>query len=277
LSVWFTIPSKRSFDEAGPLLKQWVERGYRVVIQRDPGDIAGFNAMTGITIVEHPYEGYPKAVNHLIRMVREQIATACGCPAPTWFVTGGDDTLPDPHYSAEQIARQCEEHFSKEIADPATFGVMQPTGDRFGERSDYHPFIARPNMLACVTCAGMEADDRHLKGAYIDRSAGSPWIGAEFARRMYGGRGPLCEEYWHMFDDTELQEVATMLGVFCQRRDLIHFHQHWGRPLPGETIARNAKPPKFLEHAAGPENWKRSKGIFEARKAADWPGWEPIP
>ena len=45
-----------------------------------------------------------------------------------------------------------------------TFGVMQPTGDRWGERNGI---------------------------ATIDRIAGSPWMGREFCRRMYHGSGPM--------------------------------------------------------------------------------------
>ncbi len=124
---------------------------------------------------------------------------------------------------------------------------MQPTGDRWGDKN----------------------------GAYIDRVAGSAWIGREFCRRAYGGKGPMWHEYFHMFNDQELQEVAIKLGVFWQRPDLIQLHRHWGRG-PENGIGSAAKMPEFLRTANGPDNWRRMKGIFEARKAAGFPGSEVI-
>jgi hypothetical protein len=93
---------------------------------------------------------------------------------------------------------------------------------------------------------------------------------------MNGGQGPFWPEYFHMFDDAELQAVATRLGVFWQRRDLIHFHDHWGRPREGEQMGRADRMPNFLKQANSAENWNRSKSLFESRQAAGWPGSEPI-
>lgn len=128
------------------------------------------------------------------------------------------------------------------------FGVMQPTGDRWGD----------------------------AQGAYIDRVAGSPWIGREFARRMYGGSGPYWPEYFHMGVDEELQAVATKLGVFWQRPDLTHYHAHWGRPRPGERMGQVDRMPAFLAEANSPEHWRKYKALFSKRQAAGFPGHEPI-
>lgn len=79
-----------------------------------------------------------------------------------------------------------------------------------------------------------------------------------------------------MFADEELQAVATKLGVFWQRRDLIHFHAHWGRPREGERLGSADRMPAFLQQANSAENWNRSKSLFESRQAAGWPGSDPI-
>jgi hypothetical protein len=72
-----------------------------------------------------------------------------------------------------------------------------------------------------------------------------------------------------MFNDAELMDVCVMLGVFWQRRDLIHLHHHAMR-TPGPT-------PKFLEFAYSKANWDTMKALYERRKAAGFPGHEPLP
>jgi hypothetical protein len=132
---------------------------------------------------------------------------------------------------------------------------MQSTGDRWGD-----------------TARSRQQFGEH-RGAYIDRVAGSPWIGREFARRMYGGNGPYWPKYTHQFVDEELQEVAIKMGCFWQRRDLIHLHEHWGREQMQEGGYR--VPPHLLE-ANSPQHWRKYKQLFESRKAAGFPGHEPI-
>ncbi len=134
---------------------------------------------------------------------------------------------------------------------PSTFGVMQPTGDRWHE--------------------GLGG----FTNAPIDRVAGSPWIGREFARRMYGGKGPYFPGYKHMFVDEELQRVAEKYGVFWQRRDLTQRHNHWGRGATDKAVIE-AKIPAHLVQWNTPEHWKESKALFESRKGAGFPGAEPI-
>ncbi len=262
MSVWFVIPSKRPPAEAEPLLQLWLDRGYKLLIQRDPGDPL-LTAPISAMCIERPYQGYAEAVNYLVGHV------LAGDPQAEWIVTGGDDVEPDPHHAAETIAAQCSEMFGRiwmgdyagpkdiprlmwevagghNLAQMQTFGVMQPTGDRWGE----HDKIL-----------GKE-------GAYIDRVCGSPWMGREFCRRMYQGQGPLFSGYFHMFEDEELQNVAQRLGVLWQRRDLIQLHRHYGR----EGKLR----PAFLDVAAGGAHWKVSEDIFKIRQMAGFPGHEPI-
>lgn len=265
MSVWLCVPSKRPSEEIRPTLKLWHDQGYKIALYVDSPDTdmpwqVAEGLANAVLSREVPYIGYAMAVNELIRFV------AGNNPDAEWFVTGGDDVLPDPNHTAEEIAAECNKTFmvrgEVRIAtrplpdDLATFGVMQPTGDDFG---------AEPNN-----------PDPHLRTPYIHRVAGSPWIGREFARRMYQGKGPYWPEYTHMGVDEELQAVAIKYGVFWQRPDLIHFHQHWGRPRQGEKYGQASRMPAFLEKANSGGEWKRYKRIYTEREAAGFPGSEPL-
>jgi hypothetical protein len=163
-------------------------------------------------------------------------------PECNWCVTGGDDTWPDRNLTALTIAEQCEAHFG------GTYGVMQPVGDW-----------------------------DNWKGSDIRKIAGSAWLGREFCERVNQGRGPLWPEYWQLFEDEELQQVALRLGVFWQRPDLTHYHQNWARPKAGERMVSSERMPEFLKRANSQENWRRMKALFESRKTAGFPGSEPLP
>lgn len=228
MSVWFCIPSARPATAANVILRQWKERGYDVAVWRNPGT----EPVVSDVCVTAEYEGYGAAVNGLVKTVLRLD------PSCQWVVTGGDDTEPDKTRTVERIAIECESYFA------GTFGVMQPTGDRWGD-----PF----------------------GNAYIDRVAGSPWIGRQFCERINGGTGPLWSEYFHMGVDEELQAVAVALGVFWQRRDLTHAHQHWARP--GASLSAM---PEFLRKANSAAQWAGYKAIFESRKAGGFPGHEPL-
>lgn len=272
-NVWYAIPSARP---DGGTIPQWVDMGYKIAVYLDKcppigtvcrGERTVSSGPCSVTIrdfrsipydhlnypLDGKYPGYAKAVNNL---VREILMTD---PQAEWIVTGGDDVSPDPNHTPEEIARQCSWYFSLEgykEGEPhipaATFGVMQPTGDRWGENEPW---------------ARAQYPDAP---AYIDRICGSPWMGREFCRRMYGGKGPLFEGYRHMRVDEELQEVAKKLGVLWQRRDLIQYHAHAQREEGGEI-------PAFLREVYGPAHWEESTKMFESRKAAGFPGYEPIP
>jgi hypothetical protein len=178
-------------------------------------------------------------------------------PTCNWIVAGGDDTLPDPNKAPDEIALECEEYFGKVHALEArddygtwrklrhqTFGVMQPTGCRFA-------------------------------GGSIDRIAGSPWLGREFCERMYGGTGPYFDGYSHMFLDEELQNVAIKLGVFWQRPDLTHQHNHFCRTPDGGVNWANPMP-EHLKKWNTQQHWNESKALFLSRQATGFPGHEPI-
>lgn len=249
MNVYYCIPSKRPMEEAEPILRQWRERGYRVALQRDPDD-----EMVGFDQVLRPYAGYAEAVNYLAKLALDEGAD--------WIVTGGDDMTPDPHKDAETIARECAEYFfsawCRAAGEPLTrrqaetFGVMQPTGDRW--------LVNGPGTQPGSECV-----------------AGSPWMGREWCRRINQGRGPLWPEYFHNGEDEELQAVAIKYGVFWQRPDLTHMHHHWGRPKDGEKMAPVTRMPEFLKRANSREEWQKMKKLLAERKAAGWPGTEPLP
>lgn len=279
MTVWYCIPSARPPAEANEILKLWRAQGYKIALMCDSKPDAEAKIHDACLVQEYP--GYSKAVNELIHnIIWDGPTYHFPDPDAEWFVTGGDDVAPDANHTAEEIARQCSQHFKdiyrrvmysyasdysatlthqnhEDLRIISTFGVMQPTGDRFADGS-------------------------------IDRICGSPWMGREFCRRAYGGNGPMWPEYFHMFNDEELQHVAIKLGCFWQRPDLIHLHHWWGRrdlsinsPATGWTgnpaAPTRAVAPKHLERANSQENWDAMKAIFESRRRAGFPGHEPVP
>ena len=217
-SVWYCIPSKKTAAEAQKCVDLWRSMGYSVALWRDIGD----DLVDCDYIRYGEYPGYAKAVNALAKDVLAY-DTACN-----WIVTGGDDTEPEPNKRADVIAAECNEHFN------GTYGVMQPTGDRWGgERGG---------------------------SAYIDRIAGSPWLGREWCLRAHKGAGPLHPDFFHMFVDEALLHAAASQGVFWQRRDLTHYHRHWAREKGNGGV------PWYLKTANGQSHWNEAKAIFERIK-----------
>src|SRR5262245_31422690 len=109
--VWFAIPSA-SVDRCRAVLPKWRDMGYKIAVlqNRERGEIPA-----DITVWYDYYPGWPGSINILARDIVPRSAPI--------IVSGGDDMLPDPNHTAEQIARQFLERF------PDTFGVMQPHGD----------------------------------------------------------------------------------------------------------------------------------------------------
>lgn len=223
MSVWLTIPSKRPEAEARPILDLWTARGYKIALCRDEGEAIACDHLESIL----PYPGYACAVNALAKQVLEND------PACDWIVIGGDDVEPDLVHTADEIARECTEHFK------GTFGIMQPVGHAWGDR----------------------------QGPYIRRVCGSAWIGREWCQRANQGRGPLFPEFKHMYVDECLQEVAVQLGVLWQHEELKQIHRHWGLPKEGERLAPRDRMPEFLEKWNTPEHWRESKAILDRLKA----------
>lgn len=229
IGVWAVAPSIRP---GGGTLPKWREAGYKVAVLRQGEPFPEAN----ITLFTDRYLGWAKSINTLIAWIENFDAMA------EWFVVANDDTLPDPNHTPEEIAMQCRVHFGPSRVGPfawSGFGVMQPIGD----------LLAWPNSR-------------------IDKFAGSPWIGREFARRMYGGKGPLFEGHFHCWADNEIMDVATLLGVFWQRPDLSHRHEHWGRGSEPK--------PDWWDDVAG-RDYTQGRALYEERKRLGFPGHEPLP
>jgi hypothetical protein len=268
MSVWFAIPSCRPEVEAEPVLAKWRERGYRIALLRQ-----GEEVQADVAIPTDRYLGWAPSINILVRFILEHD------PEAEWIVSGGDDTEPDPRHTAEEIAKECSLHFLK-AAWPMCWrwagGYETPEeAIAAGAYAEQKPQALWSSELARIySTFGVMQPTGDLKlwpGSAIDKFAGSPWMGREFCKRMYGGNGPMFDGYHHMFSDEELQEVAVKLGVFWQRPDLIHKHMHWGRP----GVSR-AGIPDFLRNVNSPAHWNESKALFTARKAAGFPGHEPL-
>lgn len=182
--VWFVIPSA-SPEKCRKVLPLWRERGYRTAVLQnfERGDIPA-------DIVEwyDSYPGWPESVNTLCRSI---VPASCNL-----IVTGGDDMLPDPNHTAQELSSQFFQRFRD------GFGVMQPHGDEFLSAKRY---------------------------------CGSPFIGRTWFETMYAGRGPMYGGYHHNYADNELFWVARGLGALWERPDLSHFHDHFtrsGSPQP---------------------------------------------
>lgn len=78
-------------------------------------------------------------------------------------------------------------------------------------------------------------------------------------------------EFFHMYGDEALQEVAQKFGRFWQRRDLCQFHDHWG--LDGD----DSKMPDYIKPVNDPMAWRDAQQLFNSMKAKQWAGCEPLP
>lgn len=249
MSVWVVCPSARPVEHVRKWTSAWHQRGYKVGIFRDEGDVGPSEADL---IIVGRYRGYAIEVNDLVEHLIMMDENA------EWFIIAGDDVYPDANHIAEEIAGQCNEFFQQRHIEnkfpiyryqdskayPAiahTFGVMQPTGDRWADR----------------------------QGPMSERVAGSAWCGREFCKRVNRGNGPLWPEYYHMCVDEELQEVATRLGIFWQRPDIIHLHQHYMRS--GDSVVAGTVP-AHLEKAN--KDFMNARRKFATRKANGFPGSE---
>lgn len=145
------------------------------------------------------------------------------------IITGGDDMYPSSAHTAQQIGKEFFERF------PTLYGVMQPTGDR------------------------------GIPG--VDNICGSPWIGREFIRRAYGGKGPFWHQYFAYYGDEEMKCVAERLGVLQQRPDISQYHDHFSRA---------GGPPREPYQIRNEKFWIQDQNIFKHRAAHSFPGHEAI-
>ena len=242
MSVWVVMPSCRPVAEAEDVLRRWRRMGYRIAVLRQ-----GEPVMHDMLLSTDTYLGWGKSINLLAKAVLAADESA------SWIVGAADDYWPDPDHSPSLIGAQCAVQASVRGLRRRML-VMQPTGDRWGDsESSRKAFGER-------------------RGAEIDRIAGSPWMGREWCQRAYQGKGPMPDCYHHLYIDEELQEVATKLGVFWQRPDLIQYHNHPCRGPRGYDIYNEG----HLAPLYSKQAWDRERALFESRKAAGFPGSEPL-
>ena len=144
------------------------------------------------------------------------------------IVAAGDDMYPDKNQTALILREQFLDHFK------GTFGVMQPYGDKFGS-------------MACPEC---------------EQICGSAWLGRDFRNKINKGKGPMWEEYFHMYADTELYQVAKKHNCLWIRDDLTQYHEHRLRGT------HNFKPTIPFE------NIHKAKLIYDDRKRNNFPNTE---
>jgi hypothetical protein len=179
--IYFAIPSANP-DNCRRTLPRWREMGYKIAVlqNRVKADIPA-----DIVVWSDHYPGWAASNNILCRDI---------VPAHVPIVVcGGDDMLPDPNLTAQQLAHQFLEHFAN--SPDGTFGVMQPHGD------NYDP---------PVIC-------------------GSPWLGRAWFTRMYQGTGGMCGSYRHFWADDELYWVARCWNALWLRSDVTQHHEHFFR------------------------------------------------
>jgi hypothetical protein len=233
--VCFCVPSARPVKEAALCLLEWHRAGYLLAVWRDQQDDLArvlHAHSAGVILLEGKYPGYASAVNALAKEV------LAANPRIQWLVSGGDDTHPDQYNSPEKIAVQLNAYFG------GTFGVMQPTGDRWADGS-------------------------------IDNIAGSPWMGRDWCRRAHGGAGPMCPEFFHMETDVALLWAAEREGVYLRRPDLTHTHYHFCRTPDGRVDWSNPIP-EHLKFVNGPVHIPHAKNVLHDFKLNYDKMWRPI-
>lgn len=251
MSVWLTVPSIRPPAEAKACFDKWRALGYKIAVLRQGEPIEA-----DLVIPTGEYLGWARSTNILAREVLRRDNTAW------WCVGGGDDYCPDPRLESRIISSDLNGYFQQLHPESmsrlfvGSYGVAQPTGDRWGD------------------CESARQTFGQNRGAVIDRVAGSPWMGREWCERAYLGNGPMWDGYHHIYADEELQAVAEAQGVYWQRPDLTQFHDHPARKSEagfGEYNKGHLAP--LYSEAA----WAEGRKMFEDRKSKGFPGSEPCP
>lgn len=218
--VWLALPSA-NIGMAQKTFPEWKRRGYKIAIICPDNLYKQYIPLVDIIIKEsenNGYNGWPKSVNIISKKLLDMDI----------IIAAGDDMYPDRNHDAKELREQFVKHFD------GTFGVMQPTGDKFGS-------------LACPEC---------------EQICGSAWLGKDFRNKINKGNGPMWEEYWHMYADTELHQVAKKYNCLWIREDLNQYHEH---RLRGK---HNFRPTIQVG------NTKKAKDIYDTRKLNNFPNTE---
>ena len=109
--MWPTV----NIDLANKNAARWYTMGYKVAVLVD-GDEAPAVPNADAVFAGGIWQGFPTAVNWLMRMLDADIS-----------IIAGDDVFPETRVGAAEIAQEFRDHFG-----PSLCGVMQPTGDRYG-------------------------------------------------------------------------------------------------------------------------------------------------
>jgi len=174
-AAWPTISPMLS----RPQVEKWRELGYKVAVLVNPPFGPEDFERADMVIVQEEWTGFPVAANVLCLEAPGDVV-----------VIVGTDIDPDTSRTAQELGGRFLERF------PDLCGVIQPTGDEYGE---------------------------------VQSCAVSPWIGRGFIEKAYGGRGPYWPGYFHYFCDRELQAKAQAMGAFEQWPQVIQYHRHWQR------------------------------------------------
>jgi len=220
--VWLGLPSA-NIKMAKKTFPEWKSRGYKIAVICPDHLYDEYVPITDVAIKESKnfgYSGWPKSVNIICKELQNVDIV----------IAAGDDMYPDKNHTAEELRIQFINYFN------GTFGVMQPTGDKFGS-------------LACPEC---------------EQICGSAWLGKDFRNKINKGNGPMWEEYWHMYADTELYQVAKKHNCLWIREDLNQYHEHRLRKT------HNFKP------TIPSGNTKLAHDIYYKRKKDNFLNSEPI-
>lgn len=182
LNCWVVFPSATT-SRADSAIDAWSSQGYHTLIYQDIGakpckaDIVRFGK----------FPGYYRIINHLVE--------AALCEGADIVTCAGDDMLPDPKATAQDIGRCYLREF------PNGEGVLQACGDPQG------------------------MDDKGIPAAA--RICGSPTFGREWILRSYEGNGPFHSGYHSFYADEELKEVAEGHNLLCMAPQFTFMHMHW--------------------------------------------------
>lgn len=141
-------------------------------------------------------------------------------------IGGNDDMYPREGCDLKTLAACWHDRFGG-----STLGVLQPTGDMYG---------------------GMAW------------SAIVPVIGREYAERINGGRGVYWPEYFSLFSDTELHDVARKLGLYHTEPGITIYHDHYTRNGSDQLPA--------AKREAQQRESSSDRVLYETRVATGFPG-----
>jgi hypothetical protein len=182
LNCWVVFPSATTI-KADAAVDAWSARGYRTLIYQD---IGAFACRADIVRFGR-FPGYYRIINELVE--------AALCEGADVVTCAGDDMLPDPDFTAEEIGTAYLKQF------PNGEGVLQACGDPQGP------------------------DDRGVAAAA--RICGSPTFGREWIMRSYKGNGPFYTGYHSYYGDEDLWNVAQAHQALWLAPQFIFKHLHW--------------------------------------------------